>query len=103
MFKQLVIALFLSFFSLTSISVMAETASAKIKINNIATALNQENNKYIHTPSNDLENIQMDTDSNALKSQNAELKPRANNNEQSGWLLAFALFGFVMLSNRRGV
>jgi hypothetical protein len=38
-----------------------------------------------------------------VKTENAIVKPESNSSEQSGWLLAFALFGFVMLSNRRGV
>jgi hypothetical protein len=42
----------------------------------------------------------LDANINVIKTQNAVVQPQENN---SGWLLAFALFGFIMLSNRRDI
>jgi len=103
MLKQFVIGLFLSFFSFTSLIVLAETANANIKIRTVSLTLNQDDGKYIHRLSKDIDNGEMLEDLNEVKTENAIVKPESNSSEQSGWLLAFALFGFVMLSNRRGV
>jgi hypothetical protein len=103
MLKKLVIGIFISFFSLTSAFVLAQTANSNIETKAVVFALNHGDAKYILRPSNDINNSEIVADLNSVKSQNAMVKPEENNNEQSGWLLAFALIGFVMLSNRRGV
>jgi hypothetical protein len=103
MLKQLVIGIFFAFFSLTSALALAETANANIETRAVVFALNQGEAKYLLRPSNDINNSEIVADLNTVKTQNVIVKPEENNNEQSGWLLAFALIGFVMLSNRRGV
>lgn len=103
MLKQFVIALFLTFFSLTSVTALAEAAHANIKKRAVSIAFMQGSNKYTNSSNNDTDNIEIVADLNTIKTRGAAVKPEANNSEKSGWLLAFALIGFVMLSNRRGV
>ncbi len=96
-------ALFISIFSLTPVFALEETSKENFTTSAVLLALNQADSNHSLNSSDGINNREILDDLTSVKIQNAVVKPDTNNNEQSGWLLAFALFGFVMLSNRRGV
>ena len=96
-------ALFISFLSTTSHLAFADNASYAIKNQTLNLALNQVDSKNISTSSSKLDSDEIVANLNVVKMKQAIVQPKDNNSDQSLWLLVFALFGFVMLSNRRGV
>jgi hypothetical protein len=100
MVKQLMVAVFFSFLSLASALSFADTASYDLKTLPLNVALNQSDINRSVTSTNKEVGNDLDANINVIKTQNAVVQPQENN---SGWLLAFALFGFIMLSNRRDI
>lgn len=105
MFKKFVITLFLLFSSYT---VLATTVGFNdtdfhTKEKALSLNLNQVVAKSAPAPvkaiTTNEEVVSLD-DQRAEKNMN---KSQPNSNDQTGWLLVFALLGFVMLSNRRGI
>ena len=99
MLKKFVVTLF---FSLITLTVSADNADVNIKDKSFVIALNQVDSKSSLTTLK-ADNDEIITNLNGEKAQNNTAKSQQNNGEETGWLLALALFGFVMLSNRRGV
>jgi len=103
MVKQLMVAMFFSFLSLASALSFADSASYDLKTRPLNVALNQSDINRSVTSTNKEVGNDLDANISVIKTQNAVVQPQENNSMQSGWLLAFALFGFIMLSNRRGI
>ena len=96
-------SLFISIFSLTPVLALEETSKDNIETSAVFLAFNQDDSNLGLRSSDGINNSEILDDLTSVKNQNAVVKPQTDNSEHSGWLLAFALFGFVMLSNRRGV
>lgn len=105
MFKKFLVSLFLLFSSLTVLatSVDLNKADAHTKESALTLTLNQINNKFEFTSPKALTSNEVVVNLDDPKIQNKIKKSEQAGNEQTGWLLLFALLGFVMLSNRRGV
>jgi hypothetical protein len=105
MFKKLLVSLFLLFSSLTVLatSVDFNNVDAQMHETTLNLALNQVNSKYALESPKALSPNEVVINSDDPKMQNKVYKPEPDSNTQTGWLLLFALLGFVMLSNRRGV
>jgi hypothetical protein len=99
MFKKFIISLFLALISFT---VSAENTDTRSNDKAFMIALNQVDGKQTLLASK-ADSNEILNDLNGEKTQNNTVKPQSDNSDETGWLLALALFGFVMLSNRRGV
>lgn len=103
MFKRFLFPLLFSFLSLSSLSVLADSTIINSKAEIMVLAINQNNLKQSVVANKAGESIDISENLNGETSKTAIVENQQNNNEQTGWLLALALVGFVMLSNRRGV
>lgn len=103
MLKRFLMALFISIFSLTPVFALEETSKENFTTSAVLLALNQVDSNHSLKSSDGINNSEISDDLTSVKIQNTVVKPETDNSEHSGWLLAFALLGFVMLSNRRGV
>lgn len=105
MFKKCLVTLFLLFSSLTVLatSVDFNKVDAHTKESALTQTLNQINSKFEFTPNKALTTNEVIVNLDDSKIQNKIKKSEQEANEQTGWLLLFALLGFVMLSNRRGI
>lgn len=103
MFKRFIISLLLSFLSLSSFSVLADSSLDKTEVEVIVLALNQTDIKASLVSTKAIQVNDISKNLNDQTSKTLILDSQQNNNEHTGWLLVLALIGFVMLSNRRGV
>jgi hypothetical protein len=102
MFKNVVVSVFVAVISLASISAVATTEEsiwlAKKSLSTVNSVISKQSLV-------DVTDIGSTTSSYEIKG--AIVKSHNNETREptlfSGWLLAIALFGFVMMSNRRGV
>lgn len=105
MFKKFLVLLFLLFSSLTVLatSVDFNKVDAHTKESALTLTLKQINSNYEFASPKGLTTNEVVVNLTDPKIQNKFIKPEQDDNNQTGWLLLFALLGFVMLSNRRGV
>jgi hypothetical protein len=105
MFKKLLVSLFLLFSSLTVLatSVDFNKVDAHTKESALTLTLNQINSKLEFASTKALTPNEVVVNLDDTKIQNKIKKSEQEGNEQTSWLLIFALLGFVLLSNRRGV
>jgi len=102
MFKSAIVSVFVAVISLTSMTALA-TAEETVKLEKKLLSL--ENSVISMQSLAEIADIRSAASSYEVKG--AIVKSQDNDTSEStlfsGWILAIALFGFVMMSNRRGV
>jgi hypothetical protein len=103
MFKSAIVSVFVAVISLTSMTVFA---TAKETVKNEKKFLSLENSIVSMQSLVEIEEG-VRSAVNSYEVKGATVKSRVNDTSEStlfsGWVLVIALFGFVMISNRRGV